>query len=477
MIMTRPLTIALTCGLVLGLSACSTVQRVVPFKLGGSEAPQATASQGERISILQFDQQLAPSAGLAGRDFFLPGPSAINSWSQPGGNAENSVEHVSAAPAFTIAWRRNIGEGSSLRSQIMAPPVADNGRIYVLDGEAMVTAMDSGTGDQVWRANLKPDETERSDGYFGLPFTGGIRPGGGGFGGGVATAGGKVFVSSGYRSMTALDAATGAVVWTTRVDVPLHGAPTVSGSRVYVVDLENQLIAFDVNTGQQDWSYRGIGEPARIMRASSPAVTGDTVVAPFSSGEVVALRASTGQAVWQQVLSRTSRTNALSELRDVAGRPVIHRSMVYAVSHSGVLAAIDMRTGQPKWSVPVAGVNAPLPVGDVVYVVSKAGELTVINRDSGQVYWTRDLNEGRVRQEGGFLGYWDRTVRPSWAGPILATNRLILVNSDGDAVAFNPKTGLQEATLRLGNPAYIAPIAYNGALYVVTDNGQLICIR
>lgn len=475
--MTRPLKIALACGLVLGLAACSTVRRVVPFNLGGPQQPEATASRGERVSILQFDQQLSPSAALAGRDFFLPGPSAVNSWSQPGGNAENSIEHVAAAPSFTVAWRHNIGEGSGNRSQIMSPPVADNGRVFVLDGEAMVTAMDAGTGDQVWRVNLKPSELEQSDGVFGLPFTGGARPGGGGFGGGVAVSGGKVFVSSGYRVMTALDAATGQVLWSTRVDVPLHGAPTVSGSRVYVVDLENQIIAFDTTTGQQDWSYRGIGEPARIMLASSPAVTGDTVIAPFSSGELVALRASTGQAVWQQALSRTSRTSALSQLRDVAGRPVIHRSVVYAVSHSGVLSALDIRTGQPKWTLPIAGVNAPLVVGDAVYVVSKTGELTVINRETGQVYWTHDLNEGRVRQEGGVLGLWDRTVRPAWAGPILATNRLILVNSDGEAVAFDPKTGALQSTIRLGAPAYVAPIAYNGALYVVTDNGQLVCIR
>jgi hypothetical protein len=31
--------------------------------------------------------------------------------------------------------------------------------------------------------------------------------------------------------------------------------------------------------------------------------------------------------------------------------------------------------------------------------------------------------------------------------------------------------------LKLGAPAYIAPAAYNGALYVLTDTGQLICIR
>jgi outer membrane protein assembly factor BamB len=285
-------------------------------------------------------------------------------------------------------------------------------------------------------------------------------------------------VSSGYRVVTALDQASGAVVWSTPVDVPIHGAPTVSGNRVFVVDVENQIQAFDATTGVQDWSYRGIPEPARLMRASSPAVVGDTVIAPFSSGEVVALRASTGQAVWQQVLSRTSRTSALSEIRDIAGRPVVSRGFVYAISHSGVLSSLDVRSGQPRWTLPVAGVNAPLPVGDVVYVVSKTGELTVINRESGQIYWTRDLNEGRVRQEGGFLGFWDRTVRPDWSGPLMASNRLVLTNSDGELVAFDPKTGAQTASIQLrAGPVFIAPAAYNGALYVLTDNGDLVSIR
>ncbi len=236
-------------------------------------------------------------------------------------------------------------------------------------------------------------------------------------------------------------------------------------------------MAFNVNTGVQEWSYRGITEPARIMRASSPAVSGETVLAPFSSGELVALRASNGQPVWQEVLSRTSRTSALSELRDIAGRPVVSRGFVYAISQSGVMQAMDLRTGQPRWSLPVAGVNAPLPVGDVVYVVSKDGELTVVNRDSGQVYWTRDLNEGRVRTEGGVFGIGSKTVRPVWSGPILASNRLILVNSDGELVAFDPKTGALQSTLKLGAAAFIAPAAYNGALYVLTDKGQLVSIR
>lgn len=458
--MNRVLKVALLCGLAVTVASCGTVRRALPFGLGGDDQPRATATEGQRISVLEFEQQLAPSAALSGRDFFIPGPQAATAWTQPGGTAENAVEHVIGAANFTVAWRRGVGAGSSRVRQVMAPIVADNGRVFVLDGESTVTALDAGTGAQAWKANIRPEGRER-----------------GGFGGGVAVGGGKVFVSSGYRTVTAIDQTSGAVLWTTSVDVPIHGAPTVSGTRVFVVDVENQMMAFDVATGRQDWSYRGIPEPARIMRASSPAVTGETVIAPFSSGEIVALRASTGQALWTQVLSRTSRTSALSELRDIAGRPVISRGIVYAVGHSGVMSAMDVRSGQPKWQLPVAGVNAPLPVGDVVYVVSKNGELTVVNRDSGQVYWTRNLNEGRSRKEGGFMGFFDRVVTPEWSGPLLASNRLLLVNSDGELVALDPKTGAQTATLKLGGPAFIAPAAYNGAVYVLTDKGDLVSIR
>ena len=94
-----------------------------------------------------------------------------------------------------------------------------------------------------------------------------------------------------------------------------------------------------------------------------------------------------------------------------------------------------------------------------------------------EILWRMLDDEGRIRQEGGLFGFFDHTVRPEWSGPILASNRLVLVNSDGEAVAFDPKTGVQSAVVNLGSPAYIAPAAYNGALYVLTDKGELVSIR
>lgn len=469
------LKIVTTAGLCALLAGCSTVSntasRIWPF--GENNEREAVATEGERIAILQFEDSVSVSETLGGRPFNLPTPRAVTTWSQPGGTPENAVEHAQAGEAFEIAWRRDIGSGSGRNTQVTSPVVASDGRIFVLDAHNQVTAVDAATGRIAWRYSIQNDERDRG-GILSFGRSGGENQG---FGGGVAVSGGRVFVTSGLSLVTALDASTGAVVWSVETEVPIHGAPTVAGNRIFAVDVDNQVIAFDAATGAQSWSYQAIAEPARILRASSPAVTGELVIAPFSSGELVAIRTSNGQELWQQVLSRTNRTNALSEIRDIAGRPVIYQGTVYAGSHSGLFAALDARSGAFRWQLPIATLNAPWAAGDVVYVLSKAGEVITINRASGDVYWIHDLNEGRLRQEGGVFGLFDRTVRPIWSGPLLASNRLVFVNSEGQAVALDARTGAEQASVNLGGPAYIAPMAYNGMIYVLTDEGQLVAIR
>jgi outer membrane protein assembly factor BamB len=445
----------------LGASGCSTIGRLNPFK--GKDNPQEIASEGERISIVPADQLLEPAEALKGVDFALPEAVAVADWPLPGGTPEQAMGHVDAAPNLAIAWRRDIGQGSKGGAHVTAPPVVAGGRVYTMDGEAVVSAHDATTGAEVWRTNVRPSGKRDREG----------------FGGGVAFADSKLYVSSGFRLVTQLDAATGAVGWTTRTPEPIHAAPTVVGGRVMVVAIDNTLLTFDAATGAAGWTYQGLTESARILGASSPAVQGDTVIAAFGSGELVALRTSNGNDLWNEALSRASRTSALSEIRDIPGRPVIYQGDVFAVSHSGVFAATDVRTGQARWSLPVVGVTTPWPAGDVAYVVSRAGEVICVSRESGQIYWIRDLNEGFTsKKRGGFLGIGGKQpTRPLWSSPLLASNRLIIGGANGDLVALNAKTGVIEKRVNLGGPALIGPIAAGGTIFVVTDEAQLIALR
>ncbi len=444
----------------LALAGCNTLSAVGSLNPFHGKAKASTAARGTRIPVVASEDQLKVSDSLKGQDFALPSPTPLADWPLPGGTPAQSVEHVDAAPNFVVAWRRPIGRKTTRRAHITAPPIAAGGRIFVMDAEAEVSAHDARTGATIWRTNIMPHS----------------RRGKLAFGGGVAFANGTVYASSGYREVVALDAATGALRWRSSVDAPLHAAPTVFGDRVYVEDVNDELFAFDTATGNQVWTYQALTEPARILAATSPAVDGDTLIASFASGELVALRAANGNELWNTPLSKTSRTNALSEIRDIPGRPVIYRGDVYAVSHAEVFAAVDLRTGIPRWTLPITAVTTPWPAGDVVYVVSQSGQVICVARESGQVYWIRDLNEpGALAGKKG--GKSKKRTRIYWSSPVLADNRLILVSTQGTALALNPKTGATLGALRLGSDAVIGPIAVGGMVYVVTEGGDLVAIR
>jgi outer membrane protein assembly factor BamB len=460
----RALTIA--AALSAGLSGCQIIQAA---NFLDKSPNKSVAAQGERIPVLPSDDQITPSAALKGQDFSIPQPVALAEWPLPGGNPQQSIEHVAAAPNLRIAWRQGLGvAGLNRKHFVTAPPVMAEGKVFAMDGQAHVTAHDAATGRRLWDVDVRPrgrDDRRDRDAY----------------GGGLAYVDGKVYVTSGYRLITALDAKTGRAVWTTRTDEPLHGAPNVAGGRIFTVTLDDQLLVFDADKGQQLWNYQAIIEPARILAASSPAVSGDTVVTGFASGEVVAQRASNGTDVWSQALSQSNRNNALSEIRDIAGRPVIYRGDVFAASHAGLFSAIPLNGGSPRWSLPLSSQSTPWAAGDVVYVISTTGQLVCVARDSGQIYWVQDLN---APPPANTLTTRGRRRKPPkapkkayWSGPILASNRLIMVSSNGDLEARDPKTGDLQRTIRLGAPAMQPPIAAGDMLYLVTDKAELIAIR
>ncbi len=436
-----------------GASACGGVH--LPgshlFSGGGDHKPKSKL-KGERIPVLGLNDKLTPADALKDVGFQLPPAVALADWPQAGGTPDHAIEHVQAAPDLVVAWRRRFGRALGPTGHVTASPVVADGRIFVMDGGATVSALDFQTGREIWKSSFVPRRGQDREGY----------------GGGLAYADGKLFVTSGFRFVAALNAADGAVAWRRDVDTPVRGAPTVSDGVIYAVDATDQLISYAVKDGAPGWTYQALEEPARFLRASSPAVSGETVVAPFASGEITALQAGNGTELWSYVLSLTNRNNALSEIRDIAGRPVIYRGDVLAGSHSGVFAAVDLRSGQPRWSLPIVTTTSPWPAGDVVYVTDQSGKVVCVSREAGQVYWIVDLNKDVAPKK-----------RPVWSGPVLVSDRIVVLSSAGELRALDAKTGKTAKSLNLKVKAGVtlSPAIAGGELFIATEDAELLAVR
>ncbi len=428
------------------LAGCDTISDLVSSETG-ERLP------GERISVMALERSLEADPRIATLEVVLPRPYLNTDWPQPGGYADNAMHHLQASGALDELWRVDAGAGSGGANLLATAPILADGRVYVLDAETTLRAFDAATGKEVWETELTPEDEDSDEGR----------------GGGVAFENGRAFVTTGFGEVVALDAATGEIIWRTDGGTPYRAAPTVNGGRIFTITSDNQMICVNAADGTILWRHRGITESAGILAATSPAVSGSIVIAPYSSGELFALRVENGNSLWSDSLTRTGNVTSLTELNDIAGRPVIDRGRVYAVSHSGRAVSIDIRTGERVWTRNIAGVQTPWVAGGFIFIVTLDAEVVALSRRDGRIRWIQQL--ARYENEE------SRRGPIQWSGPVLAGDRLVLVSSTGQAASLSPYTGELLGEIELPDGVFVAPILANETLYVLTDDARLVALK
>ena len=453
------------------LGACSSgpIGAVTGVFTGGGDDEEESDEEEEddgRISILALDEQLKADPRYQGAPIDIP-PSYVNSsWPQPGGEADHTLHHIAATLEFEVEWSKDVGKVSARLARLTAPPIVVGDRVFVIDAETTVSAFNSADGELIWKTEMAPDMDER---FRVRDILRGPKASQIGFGGGVAFDEGRIFVTSGFGFVGALDALTGEEIWRIKTTSPVRTPPTAYRGRVYLATNTNEFLALEQETGEKAWTFQSFEEAARFLSSSSPAAAGDLVVAPFSSGELVAFLADNGRAVWNESLVRQSRLTALSSLNDIAGSPVIDRGLVYVVSHGGRFAAIDIRTGNRVWELALVSLQMPWVAGDFIFVVSVDGELVCLSRNDGGIVWVSQL--ARYKNEKKKKG------RITWAGPVLAGDHLVLVSNDNQMVKVSPQTGEIVATKKIPGGSVIAPVVAGEKVYILTEKGKLMALR
>jgi outer membrane protein assembly factor BamB len=416
----------------------------------GSDAKQPIT--GERIAILGQERQLEPDPRLASLDVKLPDPVVNAAWPQPGGLPTHVMQNL-AVDGFKIAWRRNVGDGTSRSGRVSSAPIVADGRVYTMDAGTQVTAVEAESGSTVWTFDVEPEKDSA-----------------GGVGGGLTFDRGRLYVATGFAQVIALDAAKGTEIWRTTVSAPLRAGPSAIGDRIFAISIDNQVHALEAGTGRKLWAHSGITEVAGLYGSASPALDGNIVIAAYSSGEIFALRSDNGRVLWSDSLAGVIRSTAVSALSDIRGLPVVDRGQVFAASHGGRMVSIDLRSGGRIWDQNVGSLGTPWVVGDFIFVTTVDAELACISRRDGRIRWVKPLQ--RLKDENK-----PRSGRVIWTGPVVAGNKVFLASSLGTALVVSPETGEIESRLELPNAVFVAPVIANRTIYVLTDGADLVAIR
>lgn len=420
---------------------------------GSSSSKKNERLEGDRIPVLAFETEIRPDPRVSDVDVVLPAPFPNAEWPQAGGYPGHVMQHLEFGDNPKRLWRTRIGSGSSGRKWLTTSPVVTSDSVFTIDSKAVVRSFDKDNGKQIWERELRRDGESRAVS----------------FGGGVGYADGKVYATTGYGIVAALDAKSGREIWRRSMGVPLRGAPTISGRQLYIHTFDNQLYALDTEDGDVRWDHVGIVETATILGTASPAVSAGAVVAAYSSGELVALTMESGHVTWTDSLTRRVGLTPLASLNDINGHPVIDGGRVYAASHGGRMVAIDLRTGERAWENNVGSLHTPWVAGDNIFVVSVDNQLVAMEKENGRVRWVQQLQRFRDRE--------DRKGPIQWAGPVLAGDRLVVTSSHGYALSVSPYTGEILSGMKLSDAGFLAPVIANNVLYILTNDGELTALK
>jgi outer membrane protein assembly factor BamB len=430
--------------LALSLSGCGLV--------GGKGKP-TTPTVGNRVPILsRIENGAKVDPAIKDVAVVLP-PAEVNpEWPQAGNTANKSYGNLALGNAPQRQWTVGIA-GSNNRRRLAAAPVIGDGKMFVMDTEGVVHAFDARSGAPLWTASFEI----KGDGASSV------------FGGGASYDGGRVYVTTGVGTVAALDAGTGKELWKVKPAGPLRGSPTIALNAVYVMTQNNEIYALNAADGTPLWNESGSLGQAGVFGVAAPAVGQGTIVAGYSSGELVAYRYENGRNLWSDALARTSLSTTVGVLTDIDADPIIDRGRVFALGQGGRMAAYELVSGQRIWELNLAGISTPAISGDWIFVLTDESKLLCIARTTGKVRWVTQLQ--RYKNE-------EKRKNPFyWSGPTLANGRLWLTNSRGDVFSANAADGAATFYTKLGDAITHAPVVAGQILYIMDDSGKITAFR
>lgn len=411
---------------------------------------------GQREDLDAIFTDKAPEQAPAPKASAIRIPAATNNanWVQGSGTPATRTAHPALSGAPALVWSANIGAGDNRKARITANPVVASGRIFTLDSGAKVTATAT-NGATIWQRDLTPSRDRAGDAT----------------GGGIATANGLVFVSSGFGVLTALNAETGAVQWEQELGGTGSGAPTVVGDLVYLTSGDDSGWAVEAASGKVRWQMAGTPNVTNVLGAPAPAITDKFAIFAFGDGEIQAAFRNGGLQMWSSQVSGQRRFNAAAKVADITGEPVISGNTVYIGTHSGRLVALDTGNGDRIWTANMGAIGAVWPVDNALFLVSDDNKVVRLDAQTGAEVWSVDLP--------GFTTDRPRKQKRTYQnlGPVLAGGKLYVASGDGLLRAFDPASGALIYSTEIPGGATTAPVVAGGTLYVVGSRGQLYAFR
>ena len=245
----------------------------------------------------------------------------------------------------------------------------------------------------------------------------------------------------------------------------LAASPVVADGRVYTIDTQSTVRAFDAQSGATVWATQFGTEKGNNASLFGGGVAFDNgrIYATNGLGYVAALDARNGGIVWQ--------VHPGGPLR---GSPTVSGDAVYVMSQDNQIYSLKTSNGANNWSeaaaLEIAGVfgsGSPAVAQGTVVAGFSSGELNAYRYENGRVVWQDQLSRTSIRTSVASISDID-------AHPVIDGGQVISVGQGGRMVSLELISGQRMWELNLAGIS--TPAVAGDWIFVVTDEAKLIAV-
>ncbi len=329
------------------------------------------------------------------------------------------------------AWHSSI---PALKNASIAPQVVGQ-NLVLAAADGTVVSLDGATGREQWRSQVgKALQT------------------------GVGSDGSHAAVVTVANDLVVLG--QGGTLWSKPLSAASYTAPLVAGGRIFVLTADRHLTAYDAQDGTQLWTLQRDGEPLVLRQQGVLAAHGNTLLAGLS-GRLVALNPDNGVVLWEAPLATPRGTNDVERLVDLVGPYARNNDVVCARAFQASVGCVDVGQARLMWTAQAKGSVGIGSNSEQVFGAESNGTVQAWSRRDGAKQWSTERLQ--LRQ---------------LTAPLALGRSVVVGDSTGLVHLLSKDDGSPLNRLSTDSSGIaVAPVVVADTLVVVTRNGGVYGFR
>ncbi len=268
-----------------------------------------------------------------------------------------------------------------------------------------------------------------------------------------------LFIVDSIANFYVINKNTGELKWKKKHSSSFNSQIKIFENKALVIDMENQLRCFSLETGELLWSVKTQQSLLRSQKKQSLILNNDKIFFSNSIGDVTAVNISNGNIIWQTPTQSnvTFGNTYFLKLSDI----VSDKDSIFVSNNNSQFFSIDLLSGAINWKQDFSSELRPAIIDDYLLTISDDGLLIVMNKETGQIIRINDLFKDIKEKR-------KKNFQP--VGFLVGKFYIYVSTNNGRILVVNFKDGKIEKMLRLDNNKLQRPIYFNKSLYIAKDN-------